>query len=59
MERKLFTDGFNSIVHLALGVLLGAQGLLLFAAYQWVLKPDVNSLVDTTEYLIGMGLARK
>lgn len=56
--RPLFTDGFNSAVHVALGYALGSSFLLPFLLYQYVLKPDVNSTVDSAEYLVGW-LARK
>lgn len=57
--RPPFTDGFNSFSHAALGAIWGSKGILIFALYQYVLKPDHNSNVDMAEYLIGAALAGK
>lgn len=55
--RPLFTDGFNSVAHIALGFLLGEKAIIPMALYQYAIKPDANSTVDMMEYLIGFGLA--
>lgn len=54
--RPPFTDGFNSGAHVALGYMFEDRLLLPFLAYQFLLKPDHNSGVDTAEYLAGWAL---
>lgn len=53
MPRPLFTDGFNSVAHVALGGLFGARFVIPFLFYQYVLKVDENSTVDSLEYVVG------
>uniref|UniRef100_A0A6C0JZ64 Uncharacterized protein n=1 Tax=viral metagenome TaxID=1070528 RepID=A0A6C0JZ64_9ZZZZ len=53
--RPPFTDGWNSFWHLALGMLAVELPwtALLFLLYQFILKYDANSPIDTFEYLMG------
>jgi hypothetical protein len=52
--RELFSDGWNSIAHVAVGFAGGfrAEILLLFVIYQLV-TPDDNTPVDLAESLAG------
>lgn len=56
--RNLFTDGLNSAIHFGLGYLFGPSFLVPFLAYQFILRPDINSGVDSLEYGAGW-LARQ
>ena len=56
MPRDLYTDGENSLAHVGLGFFGGKAMLIPFLAYQYLLKYDHNSTVDTVEYLAGWGL---
>ena len=53
--RALFVDGWNSFWHLAFGMLAVPVPLLIpfFLLYQFVLKYDGNSIIDTLEFVIG------
>ena len=53
--RGLFVDGWNSVWHLAFGLLSVPIPLLIpfFLLDQFVLKYDSNSWIDTLEYGIG------
>jgi hypothetical protein len=53
--RALFVDGWNSFWHLAFGMLAVPVPLLIpfFLLYQFVLKYDGNSMIDTLEFIIG------
>jgi len=53
--RALFVDGWNSFWHLAFGMLSVPVPLLIpfFLLYQFVLKYDGNSIIDTLEFVIG------
>ena len=53
--RALFVDGWNSFWHLAFGMLSVPVPLLIpfFLLYQFVLKYDGNSMIDTLEFIIG------
>jgi len=55
--RALFVDGWNSFWHLTFGMLSVPVPLLIpfFLLYQFVLKYDGNSMIDTLEYVIGYG----
>jgi hypothetical protein len=54
--RPLFTDGWNSVWHFIFGVLSIKIPALIpaFLAYQYVLKYDDNSRIDTKEFEIGL-----
>jgi hypothetical protein len=56
MARDLYTDGENSLAHVGLGYFGGKAMLVPFLVYQYLLKYDGNSHVDTVEYLAGWGL---
>jgi len=58
--RPLFADGWNSLSHFIFGSLATHYGIIipLFLLYQFVLKPDSNSWVDTTEFAIGYLVTR-
>jgi len=58
--RPLFTDGWNSLSHFIFGSLATQYGIIipLFLLYQFVLKPDSNSWIDTTEFAIGYLVTR-
>jgi hypothetical protein len=53
--RALFVDGWNSFWHIAFGMLSVPVPLLIpfFLLYQFVLKYDGNSMIDTLEFVIG------
>lgn len=53
--RPLFTDGRNSVWHVAFGALAVKYSIIIpiFLMYQFLLKPDRNSLVDTVEFTVG------
>ena len=53
--RGLFVDGWNSFWHLVFGMLSIPIPLIIpfFLLYQFVLKYDSNSWIDTLEYGIG------
>jgi hypothetical protein len=53
--RPLFADGCNSMFHVVFGSLAFQHRIIipLFLLYQFVLKPDSNSWVDTAEFAIG------
>ena len=53
--RAPFTDGWNSFWHLALGMLAVELPwtLVPFLIYQFILKYDHNSPIDTFEYVAG------
>ena len=53
--RPPFTDGWNSFWHIAFGMLAVQLPwtAVLFLLYQFVLKYDGNSPIDTFEYLAG------
>jgi len=53
--RALFVDGWNSFWHIFFGMLSVPVPLLIpfFLLYQFVLKYDGNSMIDTLEYVIG------
>ena len=53
--RPPFTDGWNSFWHLAFGMLAVKVPwtIIPFLIYQFILKYDYNSPIDTFEY--GMG----
>lgn len=53
--RGLFVDGWNSFWHLAFGMLSVPIPFIIpfFLLYQFVLKYDSNSWIDTLEYGIG------
>ena len=53
--RLIFTDKWNSFWHVVFGVLSVRIWLILpiFLLYQFVLKYDINSGIDTIEFLIG------
>jgi len=53
--RPLFVDGWNSFWHIAFGMLAVPVPLLIpfFLLYQFVLKYDGNSIIDTLEFVIG------
>jgi hypothetical protein len=56
--RKLFSDGTNSISHVAFGLVTYTFPFVLpaYVVYQ-VKELDENTRVDFAEYFIGMGLA--
>jgi hypothetical protein len=53
--RSVFADGRNSVWHVAFGVLSVKYSIIIpiFLMYQFLLKPDRNSLVDTVEFAVG------
>ena len=53
--RGLFVDGWNSFWHLVFGMLSVSFPITIpfFLLYQFVLKYDSNSWIDTLEYGIG------
>jgi hypothetical protein len=53
--RPPFTDGWNSFWHFAFGMVAVELPwtAILFLLYQFVLKYDANSPIDTFEYLMG------
>jgi len=53
--RAPFTDGWNSFWHLAFGMLAVELPwtIVPFLIYQFILKYDHNSPIDTFEYLMG------
>jgi hypothetical protein len=53
--RSVFVDGRNSVWHIAFGVLAVKYSIIIpiFLMYQFILKPDRNSLVDTVEFAVG------
>jgi hypothetical protein len=53
--RAPFTDGWNSFWHLAFGMLAVELPwtIVPFLIYQFILKYDKNSPIDTFEYLMG------
>jgi hypothetical protein len=53
--RLLFADGRNSVWHVAFGVLAVKYSIIIpiFLMYQFLWKPDRNSLVDTVEFTVG------
>jgi hypothetical protein len=57
--RPLFTDGFNSLAHVVLGFAFGRNLLAPFLTYQYVLKPDHNSTIDSLEFAAGWMLREK
>jgi len=54
--RPLFTDSLNSLSHFVLGILAFYFPIIIipFLIYQYILKPDINSTIDTCEFLIGL-----
>jgi len=58
--RPLFTDGWNSLSHFIFGCLATQYGIIipLFLLYQFVLKPDSNSWIDTIEFTMGYLVTR-
>jgi hypothetical protein len=63
MTRGLFTDHFNSLFHVILGVLAAKYHILivLFLGYQilesMILVVDPNFFIDILEFLIGLMLS--
>ena len=51
--RTIYTDGFNSAAHVALGYIGGSSLLVPFLVYQLVLQGRPNDVVDVAEYLSG------
>jgi hypothetical protein len=53
--RPLFTDGWNSFWHFVLGILSYRLLIIIpgFLAYQYILKYDDNSGIDTLEFAVG------
>lgn len=53
--RPIFTDYWNSFWHFVLGIIAYYIPVLIlpFLTYQYILKPDVNSTIDTFEFAIG------
>jgi len=56
--RYLFTDGWNSFWHFVLGILSYRLLIIIpgFLAYQYILKYDDNSGIDTLEFGVGFML---
>lgn len=57
--RLLFTDGFNSFAHFALGWIAVYLPILvpLFTLYQMLDPRDVNMYVDILEFVIGFSFS--
>ena len=53
--RLLFADGRNSMWHIVFGILAFQYSIIipLFLVYQFLLKRDSNSLIDTAEFAVG------
>jgi len=53
--RLIFTDKWNSFWHVVFGVLSVRIWLIMpiFLLYQFILKYDINSGIDTIEFFIG------
>jgi hypothetical protein len=53
--RLIFTDSWNSLWHVVFGILATRFWLIIpiFLLYQFVLKYDENSIIDTAEFFIG------
>jgi len=53
--RELFVDGWNSFWHLVFGILSVPFPIMIppFLLYQYVLKYDENSTIDTLEFIVG------
>jgi hypothetical protein len=56
--RYLFTDGLNSFLHFILGIVSYKIPIIIpgFLAYQYILKYDDNSGIDTLEFGVGFML---
>jgi hypothetical protein len=56
MRRPLFTDGFNSVGHVLIGVISKwwLWFVPIFIIYEILDHDDVNLSVDIAEYLIGL-----
>ena len=53
--RLIFTDKWNSFWHVVFGILAVRLWWItpIFLVYQFVLKYDENSIIDTAEFFIG------
>jgi hypothetical protein len=58
--RLLFTDKFNSLVHLLFGGLSAVNPLIapFFIAYQLVFLSGWNTIIDLLEFVIGYACIR-
>lgn len=53
--RNLFVDGWNSFWHIFFGMISVPFPIIapFFLLYQFILKYDGNSIIDTAEYGVG------
>lgn len=53
--RLIFSDKWNSFWHVVFGVLAVRLWWIMpiFLAYQFILKYDENSVIDTAEFFVG------
>lgn len=55
--RQMFSDGFNSFFHVAVGFTRSALLIGGSILYQ-IITPDVNTLIDLSEIMFGYFMGR-
>lgn len=58
--RELFTDGWNSFVHIFLGIISVRFHIIIpfFLLYQLIHYNDMNLFIDISEFFIGFIISR-